>query len=253
MRDSFSDGFLAGPAHEAHPVDLMCLYLLHGSVDRIPGLPADREALSFDHLSRHVRPEHRARHDDAETFSLHVRRTVRGRRYGLEFRLHFVAGEPYADAVVPFGAPVDPRRFLRHLRGRYGSAGAAEDWDFEVYTDVSDLRESVVRFGNGREVWFQVNRGPVVAGRSRPLPGVRGRLVTGRLHGNLFGAGARPHAGGVMFPDRLAAVGTGSAGARAYRRYAAGLGAPLPRPAGRPGRPDFGAATASRPGGTGRR
>ncbi|MEV0192697.1 hypothetical protein AB0I39_29725 [Kitasatospora purpeofusca] len=241
MRDSFSDGFLSRLAHEAHPMDLMCRYLLHGSVERIPGLPADREALSFEHLSRNVRPENRSRYDDADTFSLGVRRKVRGRLYGLEFRLHFVAGEPYADAVVPFGAPVDPLRLVRRLRARYGRSQAPGDWDFELYTDARDLRESALLFGNGREVWFQVNRGPVVAGRSRPLPGTRGRLVTGRLHGNLFGGGTstRPHAGGLMFPDRLAAVVGGSAEARAFRRYTAGLRGPLPRPTGRPFRPDL--------------
>ncbi|MFJ6378982.1 hypothetical protein ACIQI7_03075 [Kitasatospora sp. NPDC092039] len=120
-----------------------------------------------------------------------------------------------------------------------------------MYTDVRDLRESVVRFGNRREVWFQVNRGPVVAGRSRLLPRNRGRLVTGRLHGNRFGTSARLHAGGAMFPDRLAAVGTASAEARAYRRYVARLHDPLPLRTGRPVRPEFG--TTVRPGGSARR
>ncbi|MFB7475166.1 hypothetical protein [Kitasatospora sp. NPDC056184] len=206
----------------------MCLYLLHGSVERIPGLLADPEALSFRHLSRHVRPEDRAGHDDADMFALSVRRKVRGRLYGLEFRIYFVAGEPYADAVVPFGAPVGLPRFMHRLRGAHGSGGAPGDWDFDVYTDVRDLRESVVLFGNRREIWFQVNRGPVVAGRSRLVHGNRGRLVTGRLHGNRFGAGAPLHAGGVLFPDRLAAVAGASAEARAYRRYVARLRDPLP-------------------------
>ncbi|OPC77618.1 hypothetical protein B4N89_42185 [Embleya scabrispora] len=188
----------------------------------------DREVLSFEHLSRHVRAVDRAGHDDADMFSLSVRRKVRGRLYGLEFRIYFVAGEPYADAVVPFGASVELPRFVHHLRGRYGAGAAPGDWDFDVYTDVRDLRESVVLFGNGREVWFQVNRGPVVAGGSRSTPWHRGRLVTGRLHGNRFGTSTRPHAGGVLFPDRLAAVDDASAEARAYRRYLAGLRDPLP-------------------------
>ncbi|MFE6868882.1 hypothetical protein ACFVFS_20270 [Kitasatospora sp. NPDC057692] len=213
VRDSFSDGFFTRLAHDAHPVDLMRLYLLHGSVERIPGLPVDPEALSFDHLSRHVRPEHRSGHDDADMFSLSVRRKVDGRLYGLEFRLHFLAGEPYADAVVPFGAPVGLPRFLHRLRGSHGSAGAPGDWDFDVYTDVHDLRESIVLFGNRREIWFRVDRG---------------RLVTGRLHGNRFGTNARLHAGSSLFPDRLAAVARASAEARAYRRYVARLRDPLP-------------------------
>ncbi|MEU1283462.1 hypothetical protein [Kitasatospora sp. NPDC005856] len=237
MRDGFSDGFLTRLARETHPVDLMCLYLLHGSVERIPGLLVDRETLSFEHLSRHARAEGRSSYGDADMFSLCVRRKVRGRLYGLEFRIHFIAGEPYADAVIPFGAPVDLPRFVHHLRGHYGSGAAPGDWDFDVYTDVRDLRESVVLFGNRREVWFQVDRGPVVAGRSRLIPRGRGRLVTGRLHGNQFGTHSRPHAGGVMFPDRLAAVEGVSAEARAYRRYVARLRDPLPRRAGRPVRP----------------
>ncbi|MEU1519065.1 hypothetical protein ABZ490_44205 [Streptomyces sp. NPDC005811] len=65
---------------------------------------------------------------------------------------------------------------------------------------------SVVLFGNHREVRFQVNRGPVVAGRSRLVPRNRGRLVTGRLAGHQFGTHAQVHAGSVLFPDRLAAV-----------------------------------------------
>ncbi len=248
MRDSFSDGFLTRPARETHPVDLMCRYLLHGSVARIPGLWVDREVLSPEHLRRHVRAENRSCYGDAETFSLSVRRKVRGRPYGVEFRIHFVAGEPFADAVIPFGAPVDLPRFLHHLRQHYGSGpgGAPGDWDFDVYTDVRDLRESVVLFGNRREVWFQVNRGPVVAGRSRSIPGNRGRLVVGRLHGNRFGTEARLHAGGVMFPDRLDAVRAGTAEARAYRRYVAGLRRPLPLWAGRAARPEFGATTRPR-------
>ncbi|MER7770538.1 hypothetical protein [Kitasatospora sp. NPDC096140] len=220
----------------------MCLYLVHGSVERIPGLLADPETLSFEYLSRHVPAESRAGHGDADTFSLCIRNRVHGRLYGLEFRIHFVAGEPYADAVIPFGAPVGLPRFMHHLRGNHGSGGAPGDWDFEVYTDVRDLRESVVLFGNRREVWFQVNRGPVVAGRSAVVPGNRGRLTTGRLHGNLFGADARLHAGGVLFPDRLADVEAVTAEARAYRRYVARLRDPLPLRAGRPGNPGFGAA-----------
>ncbi|MFF7455472.1 hypothetical protein [Kitasatospora sp. NPDC008115] len=218
MRDGFSDGFFTRLARDTHPVDLMCRYLLHGSVERIPGLAADRETLSFDHLSRRVRPEHRSRHDDADTFSLHIRRKVGGRLFGVEFRLHFVAGEPSADAVIPFGTPVGLPRFLHRLRANHGSAGAPGDWDFEVYTDVRDLRESVVLFGNRREAWFQVDRG---------------RPVVGRLHGNRFGGHARLHAGGVMFPDRLAAVDGVTAEARAYRRHVARLRDPLPLRAAR--------------------
>ncbi|MFJ9446333.1 hypothetical protein ACIRRH_31410 [Kitasatospora sp. NPDC101235] len=145
-----------------------------------------------------------------------------------------------ADAVIPFGAPVSLPRFMHHLRGYYGSGGAPGDWDFDVYTDVRDLRESVVLFGNQREVWFQVNRGPVVAGQSKLIPRNQGRLVTGRLHGDRFGTNAHLHAGGVMFRDRLAAVGGASAAARAYRRYVARLRDPLPLRAGRPVRPEFG-------------
>ncbi|MFB6891581.1 hypothetical protein ACFCX4_20005 [Kitasatospora sp. NPDC056327] len=217
----------------------MCRYLVHGSVERIPGLLAGPETLSFDHLSRHVRAEHRAGHDDADVFSLFVERKVRGRPYGLEFRIYFVAGRPYADAVIPFGAPVGLPRFMHHLRGCHGSAGAPGDWDFDVFTDVRDLRESVVLFGNRREIWFRVSGRPVASGGSGP--GHRCRLVTGRLHGNLFGAQTRLHAGSVLFPDRLAAVGTASAGARAYRRYVARLRDPLPMRSALPARPDFGA------------
>ncbi|MFF8770644.1 hypothetical protein [Kitasatospora sp. NPDC015120] len=232
MRDCFSDGLLTRLAHDTHPVDLMCLYLLHGSVERIPGLLPGPEALSFGHLSRHVRAENRSSRDDADTFSLFVRRKVHGRPYGLEFRIHFLAGEPYADAVIPFGARIALPRFLHHLRGRYGSGGAPGDWDFNVYTDVRDLRESIVLFGNRREIWFQANRAPVASGRSRPVPGARGRLLTGRLHGNRFGAHARLHAGGVLFPDRLAAVDAATPEARAYRRSTARLRDPLPLAAG---------------------
>ncbi|MEU1184917.1 hypothetical protein ABZ464_46345 [Streptomyces sp. NPDC005820] len=239
MRDSFSDGFFTRLAHDTHPVDLMCLYLLHGSVEGIPGLLMDRETLSFEYLSKHVGAVGRWHHDDADTFSLHVKRRVRGRLYGLEFRIYFIAGEPYADAVVPFGATVDLPRFLHHFRGQYASGGASGDWDFDVFTDVRDLRESVVLFGNQREVWFQVNRGPVVAGRSKPTWN-RGRLVTGRLDGNQFGTSTQPHAGGVMFPDRLVTVEGTSAEAQAYRRYVARLRDPLPLRAGRPVRPEFG-------------
>ncbi|GCD95966.1 hypothetical protein [Embleya hyalina] len=194
----------------------------------IPGLLVDRETLSFEHLSRRVRAVDRAGHDDADMFSLRVRRKVRGRLYGLEFRIYFIAGEPSADAVIPFGAAVELPRFVRRLRGCRGSGAAPGDWDFDVYTDVRDLREGVVLFGNRREIWFQVNRGPVVAGGSRLTPWHRGRLVTGRLHGNRFGTSPRLHAGGVLFPDRLAAVTGVSAEARAFRRYVARLRDPLP-------------------------
>ncbi|MGW7586315.1 hypothetical protein ACWGKU_34710 [Kitasatospora sp. NPDC054768] len=89
LRDSFSDGFLTRLAHDTHPVDLMCLYLLHGSVERIPGLLVDREMLSFEYLSRRVRTENRSSHGDADLFSLWIRTKVRGRLYGLEFRVYF--------------------------------------------------------------------------------------------------------------------------------------------------------------------
>ena len=243
LRDSFSDGFFTRLAHDTHPVDLMCLYLLHGSVERIPGLLVGRETLSFEHLSQRVRAVDRWSSDDADTFSLCIKRKVRGRLYGLEFRIHFIAGEPYADAVIPFGAAVGLPRFMHHFRAHYASGGAPGDWDFDVYTDVRDLRESVVLFGNHREVWFQVNRGPVVAGRSKPIPWSRSRLVTGRLQGNQFGTNAQLHAGGVMFPDRLAAVEGTSAEGRAYRRYVARLRDPLPLRARRPVRPEFGTRT----------
>ncbi|GAA1401966.1 hypothetical protein GCM10009639_44900 [Kitasatospora putterlickiae] len=231
MRDGFSDGFFTRLAREAHPVDLMCLYLRHGSVERIPGLLVDREALSFEQLSRRVRTENRSNHEDSDLFSLHVKRMVHGRPYGLEFRIHFIAGEPYADAVIPFGTPIGLPRFTHHLRGHYGSGGASGDWDFDVYTDVRDLRESVLLFGNRREVWFQAERG---------------RLVTGRLHGNRFGPSAQLHAGSVMFPDRLAAVDGVSAEARAYRRHVARLRDPLPLRAGRPIHPAHGATARPR-------
>jgi hypothetical protein len=219
LRDSFSDGFLTRLAHDTHPVDLMCLYLLHGSVGRIPGLLVDSRTLSFEQLSRRVRAVDRWSHDDVDTFSLRVKKKVRGRLYGLEFRIHFVAGEPYADAVIPFGATVDLPRFVHRFRARYASGGTPGDWDFDVFTDVRDLRESVVLFGNRREVWFQADRRA-------------GRLVTGRLQGNRFGSSTRPHAGGVMFPDRLFAVTGASAEARAYRRRVARLRDPLPLRAG---------------------
>ncbi|WP_308404385.1 hypothetical protein [Streptomyces sp. ATCC 21386] len=246
VRDGFSEGFFTRLAHEAHPVDLMCLYLLHGSVDRIPGLCADRETLTFEHLSRRVPAAHRSSHGDAHTFSIHIRNKVSGRLYGLEFRIHFVAGEPYADALVPFGATIDLPRFLGHLRGRHAWGGMPGDWDFDVFTDVRDLRESVVLFGNNREVWFQVSNhrndwfrgGPgtrLPTGRSRSVWN-RARLVTGRLHGNQFGKPAQPHAGGPLFPDRLAAVADTSPEARAYRRYVARLRDPLPLRPGRPSR-----------------
>ncbi|MEH0652964.1 hypothetical protein QA995_26690 [Streptomyces scabiei] len=233
----------------------MCLYLLHGSLERIPGLPVDRETLSLQHLSRHVRAAprraaHRSSSGDAHTSSLAVRKKVRGRLYGLEFRLHFVAGEPCADALIPFGAPVDLSRFMHHLRGHHTLAEAPGDWDFGVFTDVRDLRESVVRFGNGREVWFQVGNhrserlrggtgGRLANGRSRSARN-RGRLVTGRLQGNRFGTRAPAHAGGVMFPDPLAAVEEDTPEARAYRRWVARLRDPLPLRVGRTARPEFG-------------
>ncbi|GAA2748888.1 hypothetical protein GCM10010440_51040 [Kitasatospora cinereorecta] len=227
MRDGYSDGFLTRLARDTHPVDLMCLYLLHGSVERIPGLPADRETLSFEHLSRHVADADRAGHGDADTFSLHIRRKVRGRLYGLELRLHFLAGELWHDAVVPFGATVELYRFLQHFRRHYASGGAPGDWDFDVYTDVRDLRQGAVLFGNRREVWFDVGRG---------------RLATGRLTGNqrLGTRTPAPHAGAVMFPDRQPAVDGTSAEARAYRRQVARLRDPLPLQVGRPVRPEFG-------------
>jgi hypothetical protein len=223
VRDGFSDGFFTRMAHDAHPVDLMCLYLLHGSVERIPGLLADQETLSFKHLSQQVRAVDRWTYGDADTFSLRVKRKVHGRLYGLEFRICFIAGEPYADAAIPFGATVDLPRFIHHFRGRYASGGAPGDWDFDVYTDVGDLRESVLLFGNHREVWFHVNRGPVTTGRNKPIPWARGRLITGRLHGTQFGTNAVPNAGSAMFPDRHDLVERTSAEARAYRRYVARL------------------------------
>lgn len=238
MRDDLSGGVFTRMARDTHPVDLMCLYLLHGSVERIPGLLAAPGTLSCERLKRQVPAGSRWSHDDADTFSLGVQKNVRGRSYGLEFRVHFVGGEPYADAVVPFGATVDLYRFLRHFRGHYASAG---DGDFDVYTDVRDLRESVVLFGNRREVWFQVNRGPVTDGGGKPAPRARGRLIAGRLHGNQFGANAGVlHAGSVMFPDRADAVAGTSAEGRAYRRYVARLRDPLPLRVGRSGRPEFG-------------
>ncbi|MEU0100027.1 hypothetical protein [Streptomyces sp. NPDC006267] len=189
-------------AHDTHPVDLMCLYLLHGSVERIPGLLADREASSFGHLSERVRVADRWNHDTADTFSLSIRRKIHKRLYGLEFRISFIAGEPWADAVIPFGATVEIPRFMHHSRAHHASGGATGDWDFDVYTDVRDLRESVVLFGNRREVWFQAGRGPV-AGRAEPVPGTRGRLVTGRPQGNRFGTDAPVlAAGSAAFPDR---------------------------------------------------
>ncbi|MEV7775025.1 hypothetical protein [Kitasatospora sp. NPDC086791] len=211
----------------------MCLYLLHGSVERIPGLLADPEVLSFEHLSRHVPVGRRAGYepDDAHRFSLDIKRKVHGRLYGLEFRIYFAAGEAYADAVVPFGAPVALPRLVRHFRGHYASGGGPGDWDFDVYADRGDLRQGVVSFGNRREIWFDVNRR---------------RLDTGRLEGNRFGArGAVPNAGGVMFPDRHEVIEGTSAEARAYRRQVARLYGPLPLRAGRPVRPEAG--TRARP------
>ncbi|MFF5965109.1 hypothetical protein ACFY64_15490 [Streptomyces collinus] len=234
-------------AHDTHPVDLMCLYLLYGSVERIPCLLVDRETLSFKHLSRQVRAADHWKYDDADTFSLCIKKKARGRLYGLEFRISFIAGEPYADAVIPFGAAVDLPRFMHHFRAHYALAGAPGGWDFDVYTDVRDLRESVVLFGNHREVWFQVNRGPVTTGRNKPIPWARGRLVTGRLQGNQFGTNAVPNAGGAMFPDRHDVVEGTSAEARAYRRYVARLHNPLPLRVGRPVLPEFGMRTRRRP------
>ncbi|MFJ6985623.1 MULTISPECIES: hypothetical protein [unclassified Streptomyces] len=247
MRDGVSDGFFTRAAHDTHPVDLMSLYLLHGSAAAIPGLPADPDALSFTHLDRLVRAVDRSRHGDADTFSLRVARTVRGRRYGLEFRLHFVAGAPYADALVTYGATVELPRFLHHFRAHHAPAGTPGEWDFTVHTDRGDLRESVVRFGNDRQVWFQINRGPVTAGRGRPVPWARGRLLTGRLQGNGFGAPRPPEAGGPAFPDRHDTLGTASPEARAYRRYVARLSDPLPVKAGRPDRTQPGPRPRRRP------
>ncbi|MDX2606266.1 hypothetical protein PV379_29200 [Streptomyces caniscabiei] len=234
-------------AHETHPVDLMCLYLLHGSVEQIPGLLVGRETLSFEHLSQQVRAANHWTYDDVDTFSLCVKKKVRGRLYGLEFRIYFIAGEPYSDTVVPFGTAVDLPQFIHHLRAHYASAAAPGAWDFDVYTDVRDLRESVVLFGNRREVWFQVNRGPVTTGRNKPIPWARGGLVTGRLQGNQFGTNAVLNAGSAMFPDRHDDVGGTSAKARAYRRYVARLHNPLPLRVGRPTLPEFGIRTRRRP------
>ncbi|MFJ8043667.1 hypothetical protein ACIRBX_24515 [Kitasatospora sp. NPDC096147] len=234
MRDGFTEGFFSSLVHRIHPIDLMGRYLRHGSAERIPGLAARPETLTFAHLDEHVRPADRARHDDADTFSLYVRRRVGGRSYGLEFRLHFVGGEPYADAVVPFGAAVELPGFLRHFRTHHAVGGAPGNWDSAVRTDRRDLREGLVRFGNGREVWFQVGRGPVVTGRPRLIPWHRHRLVTGRLQGNLFGtASPTPDA---AFPDRHPAVGADSAEQRAFRRYLSRLDGPLPLRAARPSR-----------------
>lgn len=200
-----------------------------------------RETLSFEYLSRQVRDVDRWSQDGTDTFSLCVRRKVRGRLYGLEFRIYFMAGEPCADAVIPFGATVDLPRFLHHFRGRHASGGATGDWDFDVYTDARDPRESVVLFGNHREIWFRIERGPVTTGRTKATPRTRGRLVTGRLQGNQFGTNAPVlNAGNAMFPDRHGLVGGVSAEARAYRRYVARLHNPLPLRVGRPTRPEFG-------------
>ncbi|MER7700165.1 MULTISPECIES: hypothetical protein [unclassified Streptomyces] len=115
MRGSFSDGLFTRMAHDTHPVDLMCLYLLHGSVERIPGLSADRETLSFGHLSEQVRDADHWNHDTADTFSLAIRRRGHGRLYGPEFRISLIAGEPWSDAVMPFGATVESPRFMHHF------------------------------------------------------------------------------------------------------------------------------------------
>ncbi|WP_198320497.1 hypothetical protein [Actinosynnema pretiosum] len=136
------DGFFTRAARQAHPVDLMCRYLLHGSVERVPDLLVDPLALSFEHLSGHVRARDHWSHGDADTFSLHLRRKVRGRTCGLEFRLAFVAGEPYADAVIPFGAPVDLRRFLRHFRGRHVPAGGPSGTSTSTPTRATCARAS---------------------------------------------------------------------------------------------------------------
>lgn len=250
VRDGYSAGFFTRMAHETHPVDLMCLYLLHGSVEQIPGLLVDRETLSFKHLCQQGHVADRWNSGDADTFSLCIKRKVHGRLYGLEFRIIFIAGEPYADAVIPFGATVDLYRFMHHFRGQYASAGAPGDWDFDVYTDKRDLRESVVLFGNHREVWFQVNRGPVTTGRGKPIPWARGRLTAGRLQGNQFGTRVGVlEAGSVQFPDRHDVVEGTSAEARAYRRYVARLHNPLPLRVGPPVRPEFGMRTRRCPAG----
>jgi hypothetical protein len=250
VRDSFSDGFFTRMAHETHPVDLMCLYLLHGSAGQIPDLLADREALSFGRLCERGRDAGHWTSGDADMSSLCIQRKVGGRLYGLVFRIDFTGGEPWSDAVIPFGAAVDLVRFLHHFRGHYVTGGAPGNWDFDVYTTVHDPRESIVLFGNRREVFFGVDRGP---GQGPVIPGEpknRHRLVTRRLKGKQFGAGAAMrNAGGPLFPDRLAAVGGTSAEARAYRRYVARLRDPLPLPEGRPARPEFGKRARRRPAG----
>ncbi|MFF2013920.1 hypothetical protein ACFVWY_33320 [Streptomyces sp. NPDC058195] len=225
----------------------MCLYLLHGSVEHVPGLLADREFLSFAYLTRqHVRAS-RWNHDDTDTFSLYVKRKVRGRLYGLEFRIYFIAGEPFGDAVIPFGATVDLPRLMHHFRAHYASGGVRGDWDFDVYTHARDLRESVVLFGNRREVWFQVNRGPVTVGQSTLIPRSRSRLTATRLQGNQFGTNTPVlDAGSALFPDHHALITSTSAEARAYRRYVARLRNPLPLRVGRPVRPAFGTRMAPR-------
>ncbi|MEV6522914.1 hypothetical protein AB0M43_13280 [Longispora sp. NPDC051575] len=227
MRDGFSEGFFTRRAHEKHPVDLMCAYLLHGSVERIPGLLAAPETLSYGYLNRHVDARNRASSGDADMFSLSVERKIRGRLFGVEFRVYFDSGEAYADAVVPYGAPVGLARFLHHFRGDHASGGDPGDWDFDVYTDVGFLPQGIVLFGNRREVWYTVN------GR---------RVDVGRLQGNVFGATAHTvAAGGTVFPDRDAGVEGTSAEVRAYRRQMARLGGPLPLRAGRRPGLEFGA------------
>ncbi|MFF8694609.1 transposase [Streptomyces sp. NPDC015144] len=151
-----------------------------------------------------------------------------------EFTPFFRFGTEIRHIVCTINA-IESRRFLR---AHYAPGEAPGDWEFGVYTDVRDLRESVVLFGNHREVWFQVNRGPV-AGRANSTPRNRHRLVAGRLHGNQFGAGMQLHAGSVAFPDRHDVVDGTSAEARAYRRYVARLHNPLPLRVGRPVRPGF--------------
>ncbi|MCX5114945.1 hypothetical protein OOK13_42205 [Streptomyces sp. NBC_00378] len=136
---------------------------------------------------------------------------------------------------------------MHYFRAHYASGGAPGDWAFDVYTHVRDLRESVVLFRNDREARFQVNRGPVVTGRSKLIPSNRHRLVTGRLQGNQFGTNARVlDAGSVAFPDRDDEVEGTSAEARAYRRYVARLHNPLPLRLGPPVRPEFGMRTRRR-------
>jgi hypothetical protein len=231
VRDSFSDGFFTRMARDTHPVDLMCLYLLHGSAGQVPGLLPDQETVSFGHLSQH-RGVDRWTSADTDQFSLWIRREVRGRLYGLEFRFYFTAGEPWADAVIPHGAAVGLARFMHHFRGHYASGGAPGDWDFGVYTAEGGLNEGVVLFGNHREVFFEVGRG---------------WAATCRLHGNQLGANPYLHAGGGTFPGRYARAGGTPDWPPAWRRQVARLYGPLPLRPGRPARPEFGIRTRRRP------